>query len=192
MKTIVLASNNKGKIAEFNQLFKDKFNVISLAQAGFTDEIEENGTTFYENALIKAKTVSQFCKLPAIADDSGLVVEALNGEPGIYSARYAGEHGSDKKNNLLLLKNLEGKENRKAKFHSTIVLYDDLSKNIVFGEGETFGEILFNEEGSNGFGYDPLFYSYDLKKSFGLASSEEKNRVSHRYRALVNLLEKLK
>ncbi|MGN0819958.1 MAG: RdgB/HAM1 family non-canonical purine NTP pyrophosphatase [Christensenellaceae bacterium] len=192
MKTVILASNNKGKIAEFNQLFKDKFNVVSMSEAGFFGDIEENGSTFYENALIKAETVSRYCKLPAIADDSGLVVEALNGEPGIYSARYAGEHGDDKKNNALLLKNLQNVENRKAKFHSTIVLYDDLTKETVFGEGETFGEILLKEEGENGFGYDPLFYSYDLKKSFGLASSEEKNRVSHRYRALVNLLEKLK
>ena len=153
-----------------------------------TKEIEETGKTFFENALIKAKTVAKALNLDALADDSGLVVDALNGEPGVYSARYAGEHGNDSDNRKLLLKNLQNESNRKAKFVSSIILYktDDT---YIEGYGETTGTILYKEEGENGFGYDSLFKSDDLNVSFGVASFEDKNKVSHRFRALKNLLQ---
>lgn len=191
MKKLIVASGNKGKLKEIAEIFKGEYEIVPMKEIGFTSDIEENGTTFYENALIKAKTVSEFCHEDCLADDSGLVVETLGGAPGIYSARYAGEHGDDKQNRQLLLKNLQNAENRKAHFVSSVVLYKK-DGTIIEGYGETFGEILFEEQGENGFGYDCIFYSYDLEKSFGVASSEEKNKVSHRFRALVDLKEKTK
>lgn len=190
MKKIILASNNKGKIKEFRELFPSDYEIITMADAGFTCDVEETGSTFYENALIKAKTVSEFLGEAVISDDSGLMVDALNGAPGVFSARYSGEHGNDSDNRKLLLKNLQNETNRKAKFHSTVLLYNK-DKTVIFGDGETFGEILIEETGSNGFGYDSLFFSYDLKKSFGLATADEKNSVSHRNRAIKDLLSKL-
>ena len=190
MKTFVVASNNKGKLKEIKAILGGAYNVVAMAELGFTDDIVEDGATFYENALIKAKTVSKALGVDALADDSGLCVTALNGAPGIYSARYSGEHGNDKDNNNLLLKNLAGKEDRSAKFVSSVVLYTT-SGEVYHGYGETHGTILFNEQGENGFGYDPLFYSNDLNKPFGIASSQEKNAVSHRYRALCDLNNKL-
>ena len=188
MKKIVVASGNKGKIREIKQILSD-YEIIPCSQLGFADEIVEDGNTFFENALIKAKTVSQALNLPALADDSGLCVDALNGMPGIYSARYAGD-GNDEHNNQLLLKNLEGEKNRKAKFVCCLVYYD-VNGDIITTDGETHGEILYKAEGENGFGYDPIFYSLDLKKSMGIASAEEKNTISHRFRALAKLKEKL-
>ena len=190
MKKLVVASGNKGKIKEIAEILKDKYEVIPMKQLGFDCEIEETGTTFYENALIKAKAVSEALGEDALADDSGLSVDYLGGAPGVYSARYSGEHGDDQKNNQLILKNLEGVENRKAKFCSSVVLYTKEGK-IYHGYGETHGVIALKEEGQNGFGYDPLFISDDLGISFGVASDEAKNSVSHRYRALVDLLQKL-
>ena len=190
MKTLVIASNNKGKLKEIEQIFGKFYNVVPMAELGFCEEIEETGETFFENALIKAKTVSNALNVDALADDSGLLVDALNGAPGVYSARYAGGHGNDEENRKLLLKNLDGKENRKAKFASSIVLYKT-DGTYIEGYGETHGTILYKEEGENGFGYDSLFLSDDLNKSFGVASSEEKNAVSHRYRALINLYGKI-
>ncbi len=189
MKKIVLASANKDKLKEIRQILSD-YEIIPCAELGFTEDIVEDGNTFYDNALIKAKTVSQALNLPALADDSGICVTALNGMPGIYSARYSGD-GIDEHNNQLLLKNLEGKEDRSAKFVCCLVYYSPNGE-IVTVEGETHGRILFAPEGENGFGYDPIFYSNDLNKSMGIASAEEKNSVSHRYRALAKLKEKLK
>ena len=191
MKTLVVASNNKGKIKEIKAILGGVYNVVTMAELGFTADIEENGSSFYENALIKAKAVSLALGVDALADDSGLCVTALNDAPGIYSAHYSGEHGNDKDNNNLLLKNLKNATDRSAKFVSSVVLHT--AKGEVFsGYGETHGNILYKEEGENGFGYDPLFYSNDLQKSFGVALAEEKNVVSHRYRALCDLANKLK
>lgn len=190
MQKIVLASGNKGKIRELGEILKG-YEVIGCKELGVTEEIEENGTTFYENALIKAKYVSEKLGVIALADDSGLIVDALDGAPGVYSARYAGLPSDDEKNIDKLLENLKDKENRKAKFVSSLVLYYPDGK-IITAEGETLGEILFERKGTNGFGYDPVFYSQDLKKSFGEATDEEKNTVSHRYRAAVKLFEKIK
>lgn len=188
MKKIVLASGNKNKLREIRQILSD-YEIVPCFELGFNDEIVEDGNSFFENALIKAKTVSNALKLPALADDSGICVEALNGMPGIYSARYAGD-GNDENNNKLLLKNLEGQTNRNAKFVCCLVYYDT-DGNIITVEGETCGKILYENEGENGFGYDPIFYSNDLKKSMGVATDVEKNSVSHRYRALIKLKKKL-
>ena len=188
-KTLVLASGNKGKIAEISEMLPE-FSVIGYKDAGLDFEIEETGATFYENALIKAKAVSEALGLPALADDSGLCVNALSGAPGIFSARFAGD-GNDEHNIDKLLKELDGVKDRSAKFVCSLVLYYPDGK-IISAEGETNGEILFERAGKNGFGYDPIFYSADLKKSLGEASSKEKNSVSHRSRALKNLKEKLK
>ena len=186
---IVLASGNAHKIKEIGQMLKD-FEVVGMKQLGFDKEIEENGTTFYENALIKAKTVAEALNLPALADDSGICVNALNGSPGIYSARYAGD-GNDKHNNELLLKNMENITDRRAKFVCCMVFYKP-NGDIITATGETFGEIMFNTQGENGFGYDPLFFSYDLNKCLGVASAEEKNKISHRFRAINALKDKLR
>lgn len=185
---LVLASGNLGKIKEIEAMFPE-FEVIGYKQLGITEEIDENGETFYENALIKAKTVSEKLNLPVIADDSGLCVDALNGAPGIYSARYAGD-GDDEHNNQLLLKNLKNATDRKARFVCCMVYF--YKGKILTATASTDGEILFEKQGENGFGYDPLFYSYDLQKCFGVASAEEKNKVSHRFRAVSKLKELLK
>lgn len=184
---LVIASNNKNKIIEITQILGNFFDKLySLKDLGIDVEIEETGSTFYDNALIKAKEISRLTKMAAIADDSGLEVDALNFAPGVYSARYAGIESNDCKNNDLLLKNMENITNRKARFVSSIVLYYPNGK-IVSANGFTEGEILYERKGNNGFGYDPLFYSYDLKKSFGESEQDEKNQVSHRARALAQL-----
>jgi len=187
MKRLVVASENKGKLKEIREILKDKYEVVSMGEMGFCEEIVEDGETFYENALKKAKTVADALGCDALADDSGLCVEALNGAPGVYSARYAGGHGDDKKNRQFLLKNLEGVQNRNAKFVSCIVLVKQNGETVC-GVGETHGKIGFEEQGENGFGYDNIFISNDLGISFGLASDEDKNKVSHRYRGLIDLL----
>lgn len=190
MKKLVVASGNKGKIKEIKNILGGIYEVIPMAELGFDSDVEETGSTFFENALIKAKTVSIALNADALADDSGLVVDALSGAPGIYSARYAGEHGNDKLNRVLLLKNLENEENRKAKFVSSVVLYKT-DGTYLSGYGETLGTILYEEDGENGFGYDCIFKSDDLGVSFGVASFEDKNKVSHRFRALQDLYKKI-
>lgn len=187
-KVIVAASGNAGKIREISEILND-YRVISCKELGFTDDIEETGKTFYDNALIKAETVAKALNMPALADDSGLCVTALSGAPGVYSARYSGT-GTDEGNIDKLLKETENVSDRSAKFVSAVVVYYPDGK-IVSAQGETFGEILRARRGNGGFGYDPVFYSYDLKKSFGEASAEEKNSVSHRARALAKLRKKL-
>ena len=188
-KKIVVASGNKAKLIEIQSILPE-FEIIGYKDAGLDFEIEENGTTFYENALIKAKAVSDALGVSALADDSGLMVDALNGEPGIYSARYAGD-GIDEHNNQLLLKNMQGVTDRSAKFVCCMVYYSQDGE-IITATGETKGKILEEEQGTNGFGYDPLFYSDDLQMSLGVASSEAKNTISHRFRALQALRGKLK
>ncbi len=186
---IVLASGNKHKIKEIQQMLPE-FEIVGYKDLGFDFEIEENGKTFYENALIKAKTVSEKLSLPALADDSGICVDALNGEPGIYSARYAGD-GIDENNNKLLLKNMQGQMNRKARFVCCMVYYRP-DGTIVTATGETHGEIMDKCYGENGFGYDPLFFSHDLNKCLGIATDKEKNTISHRFRAVYEINKKIK
>ena len=184
---IVVASHNKHKIEEIKAIFRD-MEIISMHEAGFTDDVAEDGNSFKENAAIKAKTVCAALNMPVLADDSGLCVDALDGAPGIFSARFSG--GNDADNRALLLKKLDGVSNRKAHFECAVCLCMPDGK-VYFGEGATYGHILTAEEGNCGFGYDPLFFSDDLQKSFGLAREDEKNSVSHRYRALCDLRDKL-
>ena len=178
---LVVASGNKNKLREIAEIFTD-FEVVSQKEMGFDEDVEETGKTFAENALIKARAASKALGMVALADDSGICVDALGGAPGVYSARYCGHHGSDKENRNLLLKNMEGVENRKAYFQSAIALVFPDGRELI-AEGRTNGVILTEEVGSGGFGYDCIFYSDDLQKSFGVASAEEKNAVSHRFRA---------
>ena len=187
-QTLVVASGNAHKIREIAEIFTE-FEVVSQKQMGFLGDVEETGVTFAENALIKARAAAEALGCVALADDSGLCVDALNGAPGIYSARYAGEHGDDRKNRLLLLENLKNESNRNAHFTSAVALVFPDGKEIV-AEGKTHGVILREETGNGGFGYDCIFESVDLGKSFGLATAEEKNAVSHRFRALQALLQK--
>ncbi len=184
-KKLVVASGNAHKIAEISAIFPD-FEVVSQKSVGFNVDVEETGTTFAENALIKARACANALGCPAVADDSGICVDALDGAPGIYSARYCGYHGDDQANRDLLLKKLSGKTNRKAHFTSAVALVYPDGREIVV-EGHTYGEIIHEERGNGGFGYDCLFLSDDLQKTFAEASAEEKNAVSHRYRALQEL-----
>ncbi len=186
---MVVASNNAHKLREIAQIFSE-YDIISQRQAGFDAEVEETGSTFEENALIKAGAACKALGLPVLADDSGLCVDALGGAPGVYSARYCGWHGDDQSNRKTLLKNMQGIENRTAYFCSSIVLVYPDGK-VLTAEGKTHGKILHSEDGDGGFGYDPIFFSDDLQKSFGQATAEEKNGVSHRYRALCILREKV-
>ena len=185
-KQLVVATGNAHKLREIAEIFTD-FDVVSQKQMGFLEEVEETGTTFAENALIKARAAAKALGCIALADDSGLCVDALGGAPGVYSARYAGEHGSDKANRDLLLKNMENIIDRTAYFISAIALVYPDGRELV-AEGKTYGKVLYEEQGDGGFGYDCIFESDDLKKSFGLASAEEKNAVSHRFRGLQAML----
>jgi XTP/dITP diphosphohydrolase len=195
MKRIVIASNNQHKISEIKEMLKGfPFEIVSLKEAGINVDVEENGTTFIENAHIKAIEIYRLLgdESMVMADDSGLMVDALNGEPGVYSARYSGEHGNDKKNNERLLLNLKGikLEDRKAKFVCAIELIIN-EENIISVQGESHGYITEEERGKEEFGYDPLFYVPEFKKTFAEMSSEEKNSVSHRGEALKMLKEEL-
>lgn len=187
LEKIAVASGNQGKIAEIKSIFKG-VEIVSMHELGFDGDIEETGKTFRENAKIKAEFICKKFNIPALSDDSGLCVEALMGAPGIYSARFSGEGPAG--NRKLLLKQLEHITDRRAYFESAVCLYMPNGK-TYFGRGRTHGKILFEEIGDNGFGYDCLFFSDDLKKSFGLATEEEKNSVSHRFRALKDLQSKL-
>lgn len=189
---IVAATTNKGKIREFQEILGGLgFQVVSMHDEGIDVEIEETGSTFEENALIKARAVSLLCDCAVIADDSGLCVDAMDGAPGIYSARFAGEEATDYDRNVRLLKTLEGEENRKAQYVASIA-YISADGEEITTEGITAGEILTEEHGTGGFGYDPLFWSSEIKKCFGEATPEEKNAVSHRGRALQKLCDILK
>lgn len=189
-KTIVIASNNQNKIIEIKNILGDRYNLISQKEAKVFESAKEDGDTFLENAYKKAKFVSQSCNQITIADDSGLCVEALGGKPGVLSARYSGIGATDEKNNNLLLQNLKGVKDRAAHFCCAVVLYFP-NGTFIEAEGKVYGEILQEKAGCNGFGYDSIFYSYDLKKSFAQAEALEKNKVSHRYMALKKLSEKL-
>ena len=183
---LVVATGNAHKLREIAEIFTD-FEVVSQKQMGFDEDVAETGKTFLENALIKARTACKALSCIALADDSGLCVEALDGEPGIYSARYCGCHGDDKANRQLLLKNMKNISDRRAHFTSAVALVFPDGREWT-AEGKTYGTILLEEVGDGGFGYDCIFESEDLKKSFGLATPEEKNAVSHRFRSLQALL----
>ena len=188
---LVLASNNFGKLKELRALLGDRFDVVSMREMGVNMDVEENGETFEENALIKAQALMDVCHCATLADDSGLCVDALGGRPGVYSARYCGVHGDDEANNQLLLKELENvPEPRTAHYGAAIALCrPGREPVIIYGRCE--GEILREYRGEGGFGYDPLFLSKDLGVTFAEADAESKNRVSHRAVAIRELLNQL-
>ena len=189
MKKIVIASNNEHKIKEIKEILKEfPFEVIGMQEAGVDLEVEETGETFMENAFLKAKAIyDSFSNEDylIISDDSGIAVDALDGKPGVYSARFAGEHGNSKKNNDKLLAMLEGKsfEERKAKFICAMVLIG-LGEEAIKVQGEVEGYVTYEEKGIDGFGYDPIFYVAEFQKTFAEMTACEKNAVSHRGRAL--------
>ena len=184
---IIAATKNKGKIREITEIFTPLgFEIVSQEDEGIEVDVEETGKTFSENALIKARAVSLLCDCCVLADDSGLCVEALGGAPGVRSARYAGDGATDEDKIKKLLSELEGSENRNAKF-VTCAAFIMPDGTEITANGEAHGYITKEPEGSNGFGYDPVFFSEELGKTFALATDEEKNSVSHRGRALRNL-----
>lgn len=185
---IVIATNNKNKVYEFKSLFgNDAIEFKTLQEIGYTKDIVEDGMTFEENAIIKARTVSMDLGCIAISDDSGLEVDALGGEPGIYSARYAGTH-NDLDNNRLLIKNLQGIENRKARYVCAICIYYPDGKYLVT-RGTVEGEIHDEPKGENGFGYDPYFYIKEFNQTFAEVPLEKKNTISHRANAIRKMKE---
>lgn len=188
---LVLASHNRKKARELRSILEPLgMELLSLADFPGAPEPEETGDAFAENAVIKAASAAAFTGLPALADDSGLEVDALDGRPGVRSARFAGENAGDQENNALLLKELEGipKLRRSARFVSVIAFVRPGGAAVTF-RGTTEGRILDAPRGTGGFGYDPLFWSNALRRSFGEAEAEAKNRVSHRGRALMQFVE---
>lgn len=190
MRRLIVASNNAHKIKEIKEILKDiPLEVLSLREAGVDADVEETGSTFLENAFLKAKGIwSMVDDAMVLADDSGLSVEVLGGAPGIYSARFAGEHGNDRKNNEKLLGLLAGKEGqeRRASFVCAMVLVTEDGREIDV-EGRIDGIVAEAERGSNGFGYDPVFYLEEYGKTFAEMDSDTKNRISHRANALSKL-----
>jgi len=195
MKKIVLASNNKGKVHEFNQLLAD-LDMEVLPQAEFdVPEIEETGLSFVENAILKARNAARLTGLPAIADDSGIEVDALNGAPGIYSARFAGVGASDEQNLQKLLHELETTPDaeRSARFQCLLVyMRHELDPTPLICQGTWEGTILHAPRGDNGFGYDPVFYVASEQCSSAELTADTKNRLSHRGQALQKLVKALK
>lgn len=193
MKQIVLASNNAGKLREFGQMLA-KIDIEVLPQAQFNiPEAEEPHVTFVENALAKARHAAKLTGLPALADDSGICVQALGGAPGVYSARYAGEPKSDARNNQKLIADLRDKTDRRAHYVAVLVFvhHADDPQPIIC-EGEWHGEIIDAPRGDGGFGYDPYFLVPDLNQTAAEISADEKNKRSHRGKALRQLMERLK
>ena len=191
MKKIILATSNLGKVRELNSMLEGQYNVVSQIDME-VEEVPETGASFVENALIKARNASSQSKLPALADDSGLVVDSLNGEPGIYSARYAGENATDEDNIVKLLARMDDEDNRSARFWCAMVYvrYGNDPEPVIV-EKSWEGQILRELKGSNGFGYDPIFYLPELNCTSAQLSAEEKNRISHRGQALQEILKHL-
>jgi len=205
-KSIVVATRNRGKAAEFRDMLAPLgFEVLSLLDLpeGAAPDVEEDGDTFAANAEKKARAAAAALGRPALADDSGLCVDALDGAPGVYSARYAGEPSNDERNNEKLLRELQTRGARRdvapgvaalspARFVCVLALHDPEAGETVFAEGACEGFIVAETRGAGGFGYDPLFYVPELGKTFGEATAEEKHALSHRGRALRALAEKLR
>ncbi len=186
-QVIVIATGNQGKLKEFYKILGEElFEFKSLKDIGFDDEIIEDGNTFEANAIIKAEVVRKFSNLPVMADDSGIEVEALNGAPGIYTARYAGENATDEENNAKLLGALETSSNRNAQFVCALCYIDATGTQTVV-RGEVKGTIMQKGIGNMGFGYDPLFAPIGSEKTFGQMTMEEKKSLSHRGEALKKL-----
>ncbi len=187
---IIAATKNKNKLREFGEILKG-FEIISQEDAGIDIEVEETGATFEENSFLKAKAIYEASGIPSIADDSGLCVDALGGEPGVYSARYGGEGLNDEGRVELLLKNMADvpREKRTARFVCAITLVN--KDEVITARGECEGTINYAPIGENGFGYDPVFYMEKYNKTTAQMSPEEKNEISHRGKALRCLAEKI-
>lgn len=194
MKKLVLASRNPGKLRELSALL-DESRYKIIPQADFNvPEVAETGTTFVENAIIKARHAAQYTGLAALADDSGIVIDALNGEPGVHSARFSGSDASDESNNILLVEKLRSvpEAQRSARYQAVIVyMRNAADPSPIICEGSWEGIIVLEAKGSGGFGYDPYFYLPDYGCTSAELSADEKNRISHRGQALRLLLEKL-
>ena len=181
---VVLASKNQHKLVEMRDILSAQgVEVVLESDVGVDVDVEETGTTFEENSLLKARAVMEACGLPAIADDSGLSVDALNGAPGVWSARYGGEGLDDVGRYRLLLENMRGQLDRKCKFVSVITLCMP-NGDVITARGECPGVLAYAPQGENGFGYDPIFFVPEKKKTFAQLSPEEKNAISHRGNAL--------
>jgi XTP/dITP diphosphohydrolase len=192
---LLFASSNQNKIKEINALLPNSITVLGLTDIGITQEIPETGNTIKDNSFLKADFVRNYLKekklnIPVFADDSGLEVTALNGEPGVYSARYAGVPKNDSANNQKLLQALKNKTKRQARFVTVITLM--LNDEVVYFEGEVKGTIAFEARGNNGFGYDPLFIPQGYRSTFAELSAESKNQISHRAMAVKQLVGFLK
>ncbi len=189
-RTIVIASNNAHKISELRTMVGERFNILSMNEAGFDGDIDETGSTFEENAVIKARTIAKATGFAALGDDSGLTVEALNGAPGVYSARYAGEHGNDLANNQLLIRNMQGHPKPwNAEFVCAIALALPGGYSRVV-RGTCPGTIIEEARGSGGFGYDPHFL-HESGETFAEMAQEKKNQISHRAHAMELMIREL-
>ena len=189
---LVIASGNAGKIREIRAILGEQFDpILSMKEAGIDHETVEDGETFLQNALKKAREMAEISGCAALADDSGLCVDALNGAPGVYSARFCGRHGDDEANNDLLLEKLKGAADRRAHYACAMALVFPDGREVT-AEGTFEGEIGFERKGTGGFGYDPLFYLPEYKMTVAEMNADEKNRISHRAKALRALLAKLK
>ena len=190
MKKLIIATNNAGKVKEIKAIFQGIYDeVLSLKEAGISLEVEEDGVTFEQNAVKKAVEAAKVSGCDALADDSGLCVEALGGAPGVYSARYAGPHATDALNNEKLLAAMVNVTNRSAKFISVVALAR--GEEVITASGEVCGEIVWHPAGCGGFGYDPLFLLPEWNLTFALLPVEAKNKLSHRAGALHVLKDKL-
>ena len=188
---LLVASGNKGKIREIKSILSDlNIEILSLKDVGINADIEENGSTFEENALIKACEIAKLVDMPVLADDSGLCVDALNGAPGIYSARYAGENATDADRIGKLLAELKNVNDRNARFVCVMAMVLPDGQRIV-SEGTVQGTIAKEPMGASGFGYDPVFIPNGYRQSFAQLGEDEKNKLSHRYNALINLKKKI-
>ena len=187
MKKLIIATNNQGKVKEIKAILGSFYDeILSLKDAGIVADVVEDGNSFYENARKKAVTISEMVDGDVLADDSGLCVDALDGAPGIYSARFSGEDATDEKNNAKLVSLLQGKEDRTARFVCALVMANNGGEKI-YVEDSVEGEIIDVPQGENGFGYDPLFYVKQYEQTFAQIPAEEKNKISHRAKALKKL-----
>ena len=186
-KEIVFATNNPNKVREVKQMLSDTYVIHSLEEIGFVQDIPETEETLEGNALLKAQTIADFAKLPVLADDTGLEIDCLDGRPGVYSARYAGERCSPKDNMQKVLTEMEGESERKAKFR-TVIAYISGDHQHLF-EGKVEGYILHEKRGEEGFGYDPIFVPDGFDITFAEMSASQKNQISHRARAVSKMVE---
>lgn len=190
MEQLVVCTSNAGKLTEFRSLLPDGLDLLTLVDVGITDELAETGTTLAQNALQKAREAHRRCGLPCVADDTGLEVDALQGAPGVRSARYAGEARSSEANMRLLIDRMHGRQQRTARFRTVLALVDDHGEHLV--EGTVEGSIALTPRGSGGFGYDPVFLPVGSDRTFAEMSAAEKNSLSHRARAVQQFVDLLK